>query len=516
MSSTSTFTPLNNNGNNNIHQPILITTTEPPSPSPSHQQQPNSSTTLSIPYTPSSSSDHIHHPSSAAAVVRSPISPAPPTSIQHLLPDRLRVNKKTKNVEDAFVRLDKVSLYEILKIVFLGIPLLIPLRGLCILVFMVSWLLFSKLFIFNDWIYCGCLFLDRDRRKRSIDDFTRGSIKKHLYSLLSVMVRVGMFICGGFYRIERCHVTRSQMDQLRRQYCISGMDHVDNNTNSINNNNNSGDRQTLSQEQQQQQQVDSTIMTPQSIQSMTPTPTSSIARFKSDVPLYGSTSELQSVAINGDDNNSEGNDAGGGGEVFQHDEKSCYTIVSNHVSMLDVFIHLQEFGPLSMLGKGTLRKIPIVSTVIEQMNCLLYDHNTKGKLMDMMREREMAYRSDDSKSRLIIYPEGTTTNGQHLIQFHRGAFVNGSPVQPVVIHHPFKHFNIAWDSISSIHFFLRLLSQFVNRTTIVHFPPYEPTPFEKEHPDVFSENVRRIMCHGTNLVVPGQPMKLSKCFFTRW
>jgi len=371
-----------------------------------------------------------------------------------LLPERFAIDKSTKNVQDAFLRIDSWSLYEILKTVFVGIPILIPIRGLLALVTIGCWVLYTKLLVFNDWMYCACFCSDGClERKKTIDDFEAHSCKKWLYSWLSSLSRFGLFL-GGFYKIHRLYVSSKQLSELRAKYSISDPNE---NTETAKSNN---------------------------------------------VDVVGDENddgELKSVVISS-----------------PSDElRPCYTIVSNHLSMLDVFIHLQEFGPLSMLGKGTLSKIPIISIIIEQMNCLLYDHRTKSRLLDMMKEREEIYNKDSSKSRLIIYPEGTTTNGKYLITMHRGAFANGSPVQPVIIHHPFKHFNVAWDSINSIHFFLRLLSQFVNYCTIVHFPPYHPTTFEKENPDIYAENVRRIMCHGTNLLIPEKDMRMSKCFFTR-
>lgn len=44
---------------------------------------------------------------------------------------------------------------------------------------------------------------------------------------------------------------------------------------------------------------------------------------------------------------------------------------------------------------------------------------------------------------ILIFPEGTTTNGQCLIDFKRGAFVPGVPVKPVVLKYPSHHYNPA-------------------------------------------------------------------------
>lgn len=45
---------------------------------------------------------------------------------------------------------------------------------------------------------------------------------------------------------------------------------------------------------------------------------------------------------------------------------------------------------------------------------------------------------------VLLFPEGTTTNGRNLISFKLGAFAPGFPIQPVVIRYPFVHFDISW------------------------------------------------------------------------
>jgi lysophosphatidylcholine acyltransferase/lyso-PAF acetyltransferase len=45
---------------------------------------------------------------------------------------------------------------------------------------------------------------------------------------------------------------------------------------------------------------------------------------------------------------------------------------------------------------------------------------------------------------VLLFPEGTTTNGRSLISFKLGAFAPGFPIQPVVIRYPFVHFDISW------------------------------------------------------------------------
>ncbi len=48
-------------------------------------------------------------------------------------------------------------------------------------------------------------------------------------------------------------------------------------------------------------------------------------------------------------------------------------------------------------------------------------------------------------NQVVVFPEGTTSNGRYLTHFHRGAFVPGAPVKPVVLRYPHTQFNPAWE-----------------------------------------------------------------------
>jgi lysophosphatidylcholine acyltransferase/lyso-PAF acetyltransferase len=75
------------------------------------------------------------------------------------------------------------------------------------------------------------------------------------------------------------------------------------------------------------------------------------------------------------------------------------------------------------------------------MGCLYVDRdnkagdNGKARVSDLVRQRmqEMAAGQLPHARPLLLFPEGTTTNGRHLLPFKTGAFLAGQPLQPVVI-----------------------------------------------------------------------------------
>ncbi|XP_047954973.1 lysophospholipid acyltransferase LPEAT1-like isoform X4 [Salvia hispanica] len=120
-----------------------------------------------------------------------------------------------------------------------------------------------------------------------------------------------------------------------------------------------------------------------------------------------------------------------------------------------------------------------------------------GIVTERIRE---AYQ-DEFAPRMIIFPEGTTTNGDYLLPFKTGVFLAKAPVQPVILRYPYRRFSPAWDSISGARHVILLLSQFVNYIEVKRLPVYHPSEQEIENPKLYAENVRKLMAQEGNLIL---------------
>ncbi|KNE86455.1 hypothetical protein PSTG_20184, partial [Puccinia striiformis f. sp. tritici PST-78] len=104
-------------------------------------------------------------------------------------------------------------------------------------------------------------------------------------------------------------------------------------------------------------------------------------------------------------------------------------------------------------------------------------------------------------SQVAIFPEGTCTNHAALIQFKKGAFIAGLPVQPVLIRYPNKHdtFTWTWQGPSLMRLFWLTLAQFHSRCEIEFLPVYKPSELEKQNPSLYAHNVRNLMAKALNV-----------------
>ncbi|GAB1615189.1 lysophospholipid acyltransferase family protein [Pseudomonas sp. NGC7] len=106
--------------------------------------------------------------------------------------------------------------------------------------------------------------------------------------------------------------------------------------------------------------------------------------------------------------------------------------VSNHVSWADIPL-LGMLLPLSFLSKAEVRHWPVAGWLAEKAGTLFIRRG--GGDSQRLREQISAQLSDARP--LLIFPEGTTTDGRHVRTFHgrllAGAIDQAVPVQPVAI-----------------------------------------------------------------------------------
>ncbi|KAA3462183.1 lysophospholipid acyltransferase LPEAT2 isoform X1 [Gossypium australe] len=108
--------------------------------------------------------------------------------------------------------------------------------------------------------------------------------------------------------------------------------------------------------------------------------------------------------------------------------------------------------------------------------------------------------SCDKFPRVLLFPEGTTTNGKVLISFQLGAFIPGHPIQPIIVRYPHVHFDQSWGLISLAKLMFRMFTQFHNYMEIEYLPIIMPPDNEKQSAVHFAERTGQAMASALNVV----------------
>ena len=113
------------------------------------------------------------------------------------------------------------------------------------------------------------------------------------------------------------------------------------------------------------------------------------------------------------------------------DTTNSAVMISNHTSYLDMFVYLMAWECPSFLSKYSVSKIPIVSHVARLYQTLFIKRKSaqdRALLLEAIEER-VDLASKGEAGPIMIFPEGTTTNGRAMMKFKRGAFVHEKPIK---------------------------------------------------------------------------------------
>lgn len=117
-------------------------------------------------------------------------------------------------------------------------------------------------------------------------------------------------------------------------------------------------------------------------------------------------------------------------ELFQ----STPIIVSNHVSYVDAIILPTICGMPKFMSMAEVKNWHLFGPLGQDLNYIWVDRKdpeARKKALEAIETHVKEWRPGSRP--LLIFPEGTTSNGQGLHAFKKGAFAAGAPVRPVVV-----------------------------------------------------------------------------------
>ncbi|CAN6215653.1 unnamed protein product [Urochloa humidicola] len=173
-------------------------------------------------------------------------------------------------------------------------------------------------------------------------------------------------------------------------------------------------------------------------------------------------------------------------------------VVSNHISYIEPIFFFYELFP-TIVSSESHDALPFVGTIIRAMQVIYVDRFSPASRKAAVNEikRKAAC---NSFPRVLLFPEGTTTNGRFLISFQHGAFIPGYPVQPVVIRYPHVHFDQSWGNISLLKLMFKMFTQFHNFMEVEYLPVVYPPEIKQENALHFAENTSHAMARALNVL----------------
>ncbi|CAA7016947.1 unnamed protein product [Microthlaspi erraticum] len=173
-------------------------------------------------------------------------------------------------------------------------------------------------------------------------------------------------------------------------------------------------------------------------------------------------------------------------------------VVSNHVSYIEPIFYFYELSP-TIVASESHDSLPFVGTIIRAMQVIYVDRFSQASRKNAVHEIKRKA-SCDKFPRLLLFPEGTTTNGKVLISFQLGAFIPGYPIQPVVVRYPHVHFDQSWGNISLLMLMFRMFTQFHNFMEVEYLPVIYPNENQKQNAVRLSKKTSNAIATSLNVV----------------
>ncbi|KAK2942433.1 putative Lysophospholipid acyltransferase LPEAT1 [Blattamonas nauphoetae] len=175
-----------------------------------------------------------------------------------------------------------------------------------------------------------------------------------------------------------------------------------------------------------------------------------------------------------------------------------YTMVANHNSMFDGIIGSSLLGSPSVLTTRALMDAPVLGFVLKQMRAISSTGSRSGTgktktTVEALGDRQRS--TDPNEYSVLVYPEGTNSNGSCVAKFHKGAFVAGLPVRPVAQIYPYKYHCMSWCSPCFVNVIFETGCQFYNQAEYHILDLYVPSIEEQKNPQLYADNVGKYIAN---------------------
>ena len=182
---------------------------------------------------------------------------------------------------------------------------------------------------------------------------------------------------------------------------------------------------------------------------------------------------------------------------------SCY--ICNHTSFNDILLGMAIYG-CGFISKEAVKSIPVFGTIAQGLQTIFVDRNNANSRKDVLNkiiQRQKDFIEGKPVMPFMIFPEGTTTSGRHLLKFKRGAFYSFLPIKPNIVHPNLNpHFHLGCGSTPVGINYARTLTELFVQTEYIELPIMTPndymkqnfSSYGKEDWEIYAEVAREIMC----------------------
>ena len=172
------------------------------------------------------------------------------------------------------------------------------------------------------------------------------------------------------------------------------------------------------------------------------------------------------------------------GPDYNFQEEKYSIIISNHLGYYDVVANMAINGS-GFLAMQTVGNAPIGGDIAANIGSIFVDRSneqSRKNSFEKILERQKNFYNGKNFNKLLVFPEGTTTNNRYVTTFKKGVFVLLLPIKPMIM---FINYNDPCQlCVGVVHLFFHVLRSFcylTNQMSYCSLPVIKPTQFMFEN-----------------------------------
>ena len=181
----------------------------------------------------------------------------------------------------------------------------------------------------------------------------------------------------------------------------------------------------------------------------------------------------------------------------------CY--ICNHTSLNDILLAMAIYG-CGFISKEDVKTTPVFGKIAIGLNSIFVNRDsTKSKenTLEAIMKRQKDFIEGKNVMPFMIFPEGTTSSGRHLLEFKRGAFYSLLPIKPnIILPNLNNEFHLGCGDTNVGINYGRTLTNLYVRTDFIELPIMTPneymfnnfSSYGKEKWEIYKEVAKEIMC----------------------
>lgn len=176
-------------------------------------------------------------------------------------------------------------------------------------------------------------------------------------------------------------------------------------------------------------------------------------------------------------------------------------IISNHIGLFDVLHFLTTPDCPGFMTRIQTVNDTFVGFCARIPQCLFVDRGcskSRFETLTKLRDRVSKIKNGNKLSKIVVFPEGATTNGNYILEFKKGPFTLDTPIKVMGMKYAtrFRPSNCLLDDVDSV---LWSLTQFRNELKVIEIEG-GIEPKSKMNWERFAENIREMMSEEFGLI----------------